>query len=97
MYILKIIDIKIIPFLVGLQTKGKFSCPLCGLKMKSRHSRSLGKEMFYEYKRFLYKNHSYRSIEKHLFNGKEETGLRPRRMTPCAWKLQHNRVSQGMD
>ena len=29
--------------LLGLQTKGKFACPVCGPKMKSRHSRSLGK------------------------------------------------------
>jgi len=50
-----------------------------------------------EYRKFLSKNQSYLSTKKHIFNGKEETILRPWRMTPCAWKLQYNRVSQGMD
>ena len=75
--ILRIIDIKFDPSLPGLQTKGKFACPVCGPKMKSCHSRSLGKEVFDEYRHFLSKNHRYHTIEKHLFNGKEETGLKP--------------------
>ena len=29
--------------LLGLQTKGKFECPVCDPKMKSCHSRSLRK------------------------------------------------------
>ena len=36
-------------------------------------------------------------LKKHLFNGKEETGLRPRRMTPGLWKLQYNRISQHIN
>jgi hypothetical protein len=95
--ILRIIDIKFNPSLAGLQTKGKFPCPVCGPKMKSHHSRSLGKEVFDEYRHFLSKNHRYRSTEKHIFNGKEETGLKPQRMTPHLWKLQYNRNHQGMD
>ena len=35
--------------------------------------------------------------KKHIFNGKEETRLRPWRMTLGLWKLQHNRISQRMD
>ena len=79
----------------GLQTKGKFACPVCGPKMKSRHSKSLSKEVFDEYRHFLSKNHRYRTVEKHLFNGKEETALKPQRMTPRMWKLQYNRNRQG--
>jgi hypothetical protein len=94
--ILRIIDIKFNPSLAGLQTKGKFPCPVCGPKMKSRRSRSLGKEVFDEYRHFLSKNHRYRSTEKHIFNGKEENGLKPWRMTPRLWKLQYNRNRQGI-
>jgi hypothetical protein len=94
--ILRIIDIKFNPSLVGLQTKGKFPCPVCGPKMKSRRSRSLGKEVFDEYRHFLSKNHRYRSTEKHIFNGKEENGLKPWRMTPRLWQLQYNRNRQGI-
>ena len=58
-----------IPYLniVGLQTKGKFACPVCGRKIKSRHSKSLRKEVFDEYRHFLSKNHRYRTIEKKYF------------------------------
>ena len=47
-FILYIIIINIdIPYLyVGLQTKGKFACPICGPKIKSCHSKSLRKEVF---------------------------------------------------
>jgi hypothetical protein len=69
-------------YLLGLQTKGKIACPVCGLGMRSRHSRSLGKELFDEYVHFLPKNHRYRNTDKHIFNGKEESGIKPRRMTP---------------
>ena len=58
--------------------------------MKSRRSKSLAKEVFDEYKHFLSKNHRYRTTEKHIFNGKEETALKPQRMTPHIWKLQYN-------
>jgi hypothetical protein len=33
--------------------------------------------------------------EKHLFNGKEETAIKPRRMTPHLWKLEYNINHQG--
>ena len=95
--VLRIIDIKFNPSLAGLQTKGKFACPFFGHRMKSRRSRSLGKEVFHEYRHFLSKNHRYQSIEKQIFNGKEEFGLKPWRMTPGLWKLQYNINRQGMD
>ena len=44
---------------VGLQTKGKFACRVCGPKIKSRRSKNLGKEVFDEYRNFLSKNHMY--------------------------------------
>ena len=65
------------PSLAGNQTKGKFAYPVSGPKMKYRCSRSLGKEVFDEYKHFLSNNHRYQTTEKHIFNGKEETGLKP--------------------
>jgi hypothetical protein len=61
-------------YLVGLQTKGKFACPVCGPRIKSCRLRSLGKEVFDEYRHFLPKNHSYRTTDKAKFNGKEENG-----------------------
>lgn len=51
-----IINIKIIPFLAGLQTNAKFVSRVCGPKMKSHCLRSLGKEVFDEYRNFLSKN-----------------------------------------
>jgi hypothetical protein len=63
--------------------------------MKYRHSKSLGKMVFDEYRHLLPKNHRYRTTEKHIFNGKEETGLKPRRMTPHLWRLEYNRNHQG--
>ena len=81
---------------VGIQTKGKFACPVCGPKIKSRHSKSLGKEVFREYRNFLSKNHRYWTTEKHLFNGKQDTTLKLQRMTPHLRKLQYNRNRQGM-
>ena len=35
-------------------------------------------------------------LKKHIFNGKEETGLKPQRMTPHLWKLEYNINHQGM-
>ena len=32
-------------------------------------------------------------LKKHLFNGKEETSSRPRRMTPHLWKLEYDRLN----
>ena len=52
-----IYDKKFNPSLVGLQTKGKFPCPVYGPNMKSLCSRSLGKEVFDEYRHFLSRNH----------------------------------------
>ena len=68
---MNIFDIDI-PYLniVGLQTKGKFACPICGPKIKSHHSKSLRKEVSDEYRHFLSKNHMYRTIERNIFNGK---------------------------
>jgi hypothetical protein len=64
--------------------------------MKYCDSKSLGKVVFDEYRNLLPKNHRYRTTEKHIFNGKEETGLKPRRMTPHLWRLEYNRNCQGM-
>ena len=61
--------------------------PSCGPTIKYRRPRSLGKEVFDEYRYFLPKNHSYRTTNKEKFNGKEENGKKPRRMTPRLWKL----------
>ena len=63
--------------LLGLQTKGKFACLVCGSKMKSYHSRTLRKQVFDEFRHFLHNNNRYRISEKHLFNGKEERSSRP--------------------
>ena len=82
--------------MIGLQTKGKFACPVCGPRIKSHHSRSLEKEAFDEYGHFLPRNHRYQTTEKTKFNGKEENGKKPRRMTPHLWKLEYNRNLRGM-
>ena len=52
--------------IVGLQTKGKFACLVCGPKIKSRRSKSLRKEVFDEYRHFLSKNHRYRTTKKKI-------------------------------
>jgi hypothetical protein len=76
---------------------GKFSCPVCGPKMKSRRSKCLGKEVFDEYRNFLSKNNKYRTTKKYFFNGKQENGLKPQRMTPPLRKLAYGRINpQGM-
>ena len=59
-----IIDIDIPSLYVGLQTKRKFACRVCGPKIKSCRSKSLGNEAFDEYRHFLSKNHSYRMNKK---------------------------------
>jgi hypothetical protein len=61
--------------------------------MKFRRSKFLGKEVFDEYRHFLSKNHKYRTTEKYVFNGKQETGLKPQRMTPRLWKLTYDRIN----
>ena len=43
--------------------------------------------MFDECANFLHKNHSYRTTDKEKFNGKEENGKKPRRMTPHLMEL----------
>ena len=80
---------------VGLHTTVKFACPVCGPKIKYRLSKSLGNEVFDEYRDFLSKNHRYRTTDKHIFNGKQETALKPQRMTHHLWKLQYDRNCQG--
>ena len=72
---------------LGLQTKGKFACPVCGPKIKSCRSKFLRKEVFDEYRHLLSKNHRYQTIDKHIFNGKQYTELKPLRMTPHLSKL----------
>ena len=49
--------------------------------------------VFDEFRHFLSRNHKYRTTEKHLFNDKEETGLKPRRMTPQLWMLEYNKIN----
>jgi hypothetical protein len=61
--------------------------------MKYRQSKILGNEVFDEYRHFLSKNHKYRTTEKYLLNGKQDTGLKPQRMTPCLWKLAYDRIN----
>ena len=64
-------------YLVGLQRKGKFACPVCGPRIKYCRSRSLAKEVFDEYRNFLPKNHNYQTTDKAKFNGKEENRKKP--------------------
>ena len=90
-----IIDIDIPSLYLGLHTKGKSACPVCGPKIKSCHSKSLGKEVFDEYRHFLSKNHRYQITKKNLFNGKQETALKPQRINPHLWKMQYNRNRQA--
>ena len=80
--------------LLGLQTKGKFACPVCSPKMKSCHLRTLGKKVFEEFRYFLHNNHRYQIVKKHRFKGKEETSSRPRRMTPHLWKLEYDQLNR---
>ena len=61
--------------------------------MKYRHFPDLGKIVFDEFRHFPSRNHKYRTAEKHIFNDKEETGLKPRRMTPWLWNLEYNRMN----
>ena len=65
--------INIIPYIVGLQTKGKFASLMCGPKLISWCSKILGKNVFEEYRDFFPKNHHYQATEKNNFSGKEET------------------------
>ena len=57
-------------YIVGLKTKDKFACPICGPKIKSCRSKSLRTEVFDEYRHFFSKNHRYRTTEINIFNGK---------------------------
>ena len=77
--------------IVGLQTKDKFACLVCGPKIKSHRSKSLRKEVFDEYRNFLSKNHRYRTNERNIFNGKQDIALKPRRMTPHLSNMRYNR------
>jgi hypothetical protein len=63
--------------------------------MKYPRSRSLGKEVFYDYRNFLPKNHMYQTTKKHIFDGKEETAIKPQSMTPHLWKFPYNRNHKG--
>jgi hypothetical protein len=76
-------------YLVCLQTNGKFACPVCVPRIKSHRSRSFGKQVFDEYRHFFPNNHSYQTADKEKFNGKEENGKKPQRMTPHLWKLEY--------
>ena len=90
-YIIIIDNVNPSTLYVGLQTKEKIAWPVCGPKIKSRHSKSLRKEVFDEYSHFLSKYHKYRKNEQNIFNGKKETALKPQRMTPHLWNMQYNR------
>ena len=61
--------------------------------MGSRCSSILQKEVFNEYRHFLSNNHRYQTTEKYIFNGKEETRLKPQRMTPGLLMKQYTRYS----
>jgi hypothetical protein len=63
--------------------------------MKSHHSRSFGKDVFDEYRHFLPNNHRYQTNKTHIFNGKEENAIKPRRMIPHLCKLEYNINHQG--
>ena len=76
-YIIIIDNVNPSTFYVGIQTKGKFACTVCVPKIKSCQLKFLRKEVFDEYRNFLSKNHRYRTTNKHLFNEKKETALKP--------------------
>ena len=63
--------INIIPHLVGLQTKGKFSCFVCGPRVISRRSKSLRTKVFDEYRYLLHKNHRYWTIRNIFLMGRK--------------------------
>ena len=63
--------------------------------MKYRHFPDLRKMVFDEFRHFRSRNHKYRTTKKHLSNDKEETGLKPRRMTPQLWMLEYNRINNS--
>ena len=65
--------------------------------MKYRHSPNLRKMVFDEFRHFLSRNHKSRTTKKHLFNDKEETGLKPGRMTPQLWNLEYNRINNRQE
>ena len=90
MYSLYIIIIDIdIPYLyiVGLQTKGKFACPVCGPKIKSCLSKSLRKEVFDEYRHFLSKNHKYRTTEKKSFQWEARDYIKTTENDTSLWEV----------
>ena len=64
-----IIDIDNPSLYVGLHTKGKFACPVCGPKIKSCLSKRLRKEVFDEYRHLLSKNNRYQTTEKNYSMG----------------------------
>ena len=66
-----------------------FSTIIIGIEL-SKNIFSIGKKVFNEFRNFLHNNHKYQITEKHLFNEKEETKSRPRKMTPHVWKLEYN-------
>jgi hypothetical protein len=51
--------------------------------------------VFDEYRHLLPKNQRHHTTENHIFKGKEETSLKPRRMTLHLWRLKYNRNHQG--
>ena len=62
--------------------------------MKSHYSKSLGKQVFNEHRQFLQKKYKYQIYEKHVFNGKEETTPKLKKMIPHMWKLEYNRMNR---
>lgn len=78
--------LKYIFFVIGLSTKGYKACPPCGDWLRSKYSRSLGKNVYLRHRRFLPADHTLRSrAQARHFNGKVENGHCPKRMTPMDW------------
>nr|XP_027086532.1 uncharacterized protein LOC113708268 [Coffea arabica] len=66
--------------LSGWSTKGYLACPVCHKHTVSHHLRHGSKQCYMGHRRFLEKEHPYRKDKRH-FDGKEEHGVAPPRLT----------------
>ena len=76
----------------GCATKGYQGCPICGPLVDSRFSKSLRKNLFLGYRRYLPVNHPFRS-QRDSFNGKPEHRSRPTRVSG----LEHRRRGEARE
>jgi hypothetical protein len=73
----------------GFAHQGYAGCPYCGPELGAQHSVELGKQVYGGTRRWLDRNHPYRSdAMKDHFNGEREDGGRPR-LVIVANQMQH--------